>query len=138
MIKGIRDLVGCGSCYDNYAVYVSEPIDIRAEWRCFIMYDSIVDVRPYGNPSESWRYRYDPGVICGMMDRFLKWDGRPASCSMGIGVALIEPGVCKTVLIEFNDAYALGCYGLDTITYAKLISARWSQLLGRKDEYHFN
>ena len=36
-----------------------------------------------------------------------------------------------------NDAYALGNYGLPHIKYAKLISARWSQLLDRKDEYKF-
>ena len=43
----------------------------------------------------------------------------------------------KTLLVELNDAYALGCYGLASIYYVKLISARWSQLTGVKDEYHF-
>ena len=43
----------------------------------------------------------------------------------------------RTLLVEFNDAYSLGAYGLADIYYAKLISARWSQLLGVKDEYHF-
>ena len=43
----------------------------------------------------------------------------------------------KTLLVELNDAYALGCYGLAGIYYAKLISARWSQLTGVKDEYRF-
>lgn len=39
--------------------------------------------------------------------------------------------------MEINDAYALGCYGLASVLYAKLISARWSELLGVKDEYKF-
>lgn len=39
--------------------------------------------------------------------------------------------------MEFNDAYALGCYGLAPILYAKFISARWSQILERHDEYKF-
>ena len=43
----------------------------------------------------------------------------------------------RTLLVEMNDTYALGCYGLPSLFYAKLISARWSQLLNRKDEYHF-
>ena len=55
------------------------------------------------------------------------------SCSMDICVT--KDG--RTLLVEFNDAYSLGAYGLADIYYAKLISARWSQLLGVKDEYHF-
>ena len=43
----------------------------------------------------------------------------------------------RTLLVEFNDAYSLGCYGLNDIQYAKFISARWSQLLNREDEYKF-
>ena len=43
----------------------------------------------------------------------------------------------RTLLVELNDAYSLGCYGLPGVLYAKLISARWSQLLGREDEYRF-
>ena len=43
----------------------------------------------------------------------------------------------QTLLVEINDAYSLGCYGLASVFYAKLISARWSQILGVKDEYHF-
>ena len=43
----------------------------------------------------------------------------------------------KTLLVEFNDSYALGSYGLTQIYYAKMISARWSQLLGRNDDFCF-
>ena len=43
----------------------------------------------------------------------------------------------RTLLVELNDAYSLGCYGLPSVSYAKLISARWSQLLDVKDEYKF-
>lgn len=34
-----------------------------------------------------------------------------------------------------NFAYAV--YGLQYLNYAKLISARWSQLLSREDEFDF-
>ncbi|MFQ9453270.1 MAG: hypothetical protein ACLUUQ_00395 [[Ruminococcus] lactaris] len=36
-----------------------------------------------------------------------------------------------------NDGYSLGSYGLVPIQYAKLVSARWSQLLNRTDEFDF-
>lgn len=135
IIKSVADLVGCGNHSENYEVLVSEPLDIKAEWRCFITYDQLIDVRPYGmlmdQDRESYYYTYDPDVLKQMMEAFIKWDNRPAACSMDICVT----GDGKTLLVEFNDAYAWGNYGLPCIFYAKLISARWSQLLGVKDVF---
>ena len=44
----------------------------------------------------------------------------------------------RTLLIEVNDGYALGCYGLFYIDYAKLLSARWAELTGTEDECAFD
>ena len=116
---------------------VSEPLDILAEWRCFILYDRLLDVRPYGllldGSRESGFCNYDSSVLRGMMSAFTQWENRPAACAMDI--CLTKDG--RTLLVEFNDAYALGCYGLAQVYYAKMISARWSQLFGKKDEYFF-
>lgn len=135
IIKSLTDLVGCGKCGENYEVIVSDPLEIAAEWRCFILYDRLLDARPYGwdLKSESYKYHYDAAVLQEMMEEFVKWEDRPAACSMDICVT--REG--KTLLVEFNDAYALGAYGLPGISYAKCISARWSQLLGRADEFDF-
>ena len=137
IISSISDLVGCGNYSEDYDVLVSEPLDICAEWRCFILYDEIVDVRPYGllldRNRKSYKFHYDSNVLDSMLEAFVKWDERPISCSMDICVTKDW----QTLLVEINDAYALGCYGLASIFYAKLISARWSELLGVKDEYRF-
>lgn len=138
IISSIHDLTGCGNACENYEIIISEPISIGAEWRGFIRYDHLLDLRPYGgvfvnHERESLAYHYDYDVIRKMMDAFRSWDQRPAACSMDICVT--KDG--RTLLVECNDAYALGCYGLDNILYAQFISARWSQLLGREDEYDF-
>ena len=137
IISSISDLVGCGNYSEDYEVLVSEPLDICAEWRCFILYDEIVDVRPYGllldRNRKSYKFHYDFNVLDSMLEAFVKWDERPIACSMDICVT--KDG--QTLLVEINDAYALGCYGLADVFYAKLISARWSELLGVKDEYRF-
>ena len=137
IISSISDLVGCGNYSEDYDLLVSEPLDICAEWRCFILYDEIVDVRPYGilldRNRKSYKFHYDSNVLDSMLEAFIKWDERPIACSMDICVT--KDG--QTLLVEINDAYALGCYGLASIFYAKLISARWSELLGVKDEYRF-
>lgn len=137
VINGTKDLVGCGSCYEDYEVICSEPINIKAEWRCFIYYDKIIDIRPYGfSNTEHWRYHYNIETVDDIISKFITWQDRPVACSIDIGV-IEKDNKYTTVLIEVNDCYALGCYGLDSIYYAKMISARWSQILGRKDEYHF-
>ena len=137
IIGSISDLVGCGNYSQDYEVLVSEPLDICAEWRCFIIYDEIVDVRPYGllldRSRKSYKYHYDFKVLDSMLEAFISWEKRPTACSLDICVTKDE----RTLLVEINDAYALGCYGLASIFYAKLISARWSELLGVKDEYRF-
>lgn len=140
VVKSLSDLIGCGSCYENYEVECSDAVNIKREWRVFIRYDEVLDVRPY---SGDWHYNYDSSTLDSMLDAFKTWNDRPFACSMDI--AVIETfdkknyymPEEKTILVEMNDAYALGCYGLNSIDYAKLISARWSQLLNRPDELKF-
>lgn len=137
VIRSIADLMGCGSHGENYEVLCCEPLDIVAEWRGFIMYDRLIDLRPYGllldRANEAWKYHYDTKVVEDMMKAFVEWEDRPMACSMDVCVT--RDG--RTLLVEFNDAYALGNYGFPNLYYAKLISARWSQLLDRVDEYKF-
>ncbi len=61
---------------------------------------------------------------------------RPMGCSIDFAV-VVKDGKERTVFLEMNDGYALGNYGLYHLSYAKLISARWSQLLGREDVFDF-
>ena len=137
VISSISDLMGCGNHSEDYEILVSETLDIAAEWRVFILYDRILDVRPYGiildRSRKSYRYHYDSKVLDQMIEAFTKWEDRPMACSMDI--CCTKDG--RTLLVEMNDAYALGCYGLSSVIYARVISARWSQLLGVEDEYHF-
>ena len=93
----------------------------------------MIDLRPY---TGDWHYNYDSKVIDDAMEAFNTWDDRPVACSLDFAV-IIEDGKEKTIFLEANDAYALGCYGLDSISYAKIISARWSQILNRPDYFQF-
>jgi len=137
IISSISDLVGCGNYSEDYEVLVSEPIDIVAEWRCFILYDKLIDVRPYSmiiNPdSNAYKYRFDADILDSMVNDFKKWDERPLACA--IDICKTREG--RTLFVELNDAYSLGSYGLFHVFYSKMISARWSQLFGRRDEYDF-
>lgn len=134
VINGPADLVGCGSCYENYEVLCSEKLNIVREWRGFIYYDKLIDLRPYNG---DWHYSYNPSVVDAVINAFKNWEDRPVACSLDFAVIEDEDGKQHTIFLEANDAYALGNYGLYCIDYAKMISARWSQILDRPDEFHF-
>lgn len=134
VINGPADLVGCGSCYENYEVYCSQVLNIKREWRGFYYYDKLIDLRPY---SGDWKYNYNPLIISEALHQFNTWEDRPVACSLDFAVIEDTDGKQHTIFLEANDAYALGNYGLHCIDYAKMISARWSQILDRPDEFHF-
>lgn len=151
VINSTKDLIGCGSCYENYKVLCSDVVNVKREWRGFIYYDELIDIRPYKG---DWHYNYNPDTIDKILEAFRNWEERPVACSLDFAViekdteimrqteiGLIHTGEFlkqrQTIFLEQNDSYALGNYGLNAIAYAKMISARWSQLLNREDEFHF-
>lgn len=57
----------------------------------------------------------------------------PAGYAIDFGVT--DDG--RTLLVEVNDGYALGSYGLFYPEYAKLLSARWAELTSTEDVCDF-
>ena len=102
----------------------SKPVNFQTEWCAFVRYRVIWDVRLYrGN----WHAHYGSNVLDNTVRAYT---GTPAGYAMDFG--LTEDG--RTLLVEINDGFALGSYGLDPIQYAKLLSARWAELTGIHDE----
>lgn len=128
VVRSTKDLIGCGIQGVNQDIYCSEIVDFTAEWRCFVRYGKILSVRPYKG---DWRKHYDYRVIENTVKEFTT---APAGYAVDFG--LTSDG--RTLLIEVNDGYALGCYGLFSIDYAKLLSARWAELTETEDECAFD
>ena len=80
----------------------SEPVNFQTEWRAFVRYRIIWDVRSYrGN----WHAHYGSNVL----DNTIRaYTGTPAGYAMDFG--LTEDG--RTLLVEINDSFALGSYEL--------------------------
>jgi hypothetical protein len=157
IISSIKDLIGCGSCYENYEVYVSEPLDFVYECRGFVYYDKLIDLRPYYGDYKYMKELDTELIECAMKD-WITWKDRPNACSLDWGVVkgphkiiinkmdknkqlvkideYYEDGY-DTVFIEGNLPYSLGSYGLNYINYIKLINAYISQIFGIEDELHF-
>ena len=106
----------------------SEVLDIVSEWRCFVRYGRIIGINNYAGDKD---VLYDKSIIYSAVE---SCKDLPAGCALDFGVT--SSG--NTCLIEMNDGYSLGCYGLDPVEYAKLLSARWAELTGTEDECAFD
>lgn len=106
---------------DDLEVLVSDVVDFVSEWRCFVCRDEVVGVRPYRG---AWDVPPDREALSRAVT-----EGRgrmPAGHSLDLGVTADG----RTLLVEANDGYALGSYGLPSIPYAQLLEARWDELAG--------
>lgn len=123
LVRSTKDLIGCGDFNMNTPVWVSEPVSFIAEWRVFIRYEQVVGVKQYKG---DWSVSYSPSII---QEAVRTYRDQPAGFALDFG--LTQEG--QFLLVEANDGYSLGNYGLFYIDYAKLLSARWAQLTGQKD-----
>ena len=122
------DIAGRFSPEDDIPVYCSEVRNILVEWRCFVRYGKILDIR---------RYKGELGKVYSLQkvnEMIAAYNDAPAAYSIDIG--LTSEG--DTIIVEINDGYSLGSYGLDPLLYAKLLSARWAELTGTEDECAFD
>jgi hypothetical protein len=104
---------------DETEVYVAEPFDnkIISEWRCYIRYSTIEDSKNYsGNfritPNYNWIEKQIPRNY-------------PTCYTMDVGV--LENG--ENVIIEYNDMWAIGNYGMDNINYYSMLRERYFEII---------
>lgn len=123
VVKNTKSLIGCGDQLEDTEIWCSEAINFLAEWRCFVRYGEILDVRMYKG---DWRLHFDYKII----EKVVKsYKTAPSGYSIDFGLTDTN----ETLIVECNDGYSLGSYGLTPINYAKLISARWSEITNTKD-----
>lgn len=108
-------------------VWMGPVVEFVAEWRAYMHGGSVIGLE-----------RYDPDGSDGVEEPGRAWveaatgpwlgaPGAPAACAIDIG--RLANGAL--VLVEVNDAWALGLYGrsVDAKDYLAMLGARWSQLL---------
>ena len=122
------DIAGRFSPEESIPVYCSEVRNIVTEWRCFVRYGEILDIRHY--KGELGKIYYLKTV----KDMVRSYVDSPSAYSIDIGLTAEN----ETIIVEVNDGYSLGSYGLDPLLYAKLLSARWAELTGTEDECAFD
>lgn len=126
----------------NTAVFISEPIDINSEYRCFVHKGELVGIKHYSGDFTKFP---DVNVI---KDMISVYDNPPISYTLDVGVVIENKEeqyfhqldeTCtvgrkrviinqKTILIEINDFWAIGGYGLDGKTYIRMLIDRFQEI----------
>ncbi len=109
-------------------VLTSSVVDFISEYRCFISNGKIYGIRHYQGSCEIFP---DVSVIHRMIKDFTD---APLAYTLDVGIAdVIRPGTKiierKTLLVEAQDMWSIGEYGLDAKTYAMLLHRRWQQII---------
>lgn len=101
---------------DHEKIYMCDLIDFSSEWRVYVKENKIQLISNYsGDPA----FFPDTTKVKEMID---SWKG-PCCYALDVGIVKDE-----TVLVEVNDFYSIGNYGLYPRDYAEMLFMRWTQL----------
>ena len=109
---------------DDYKVLSYQPFEsrIESEWRVYIKNGEIYDSKNYsGDFKISPNYSYVKEVIKENVD---------FPCCYTIDIGILENGV--NVVVEFNDMWAIGNYGMDNYEYLRLLKLRYFEIVKEK------
>lgn len=119
--RRFRDLIATAHLPAELPVLCSQVVDFVSEYRVFLLNREAIGCRHYKG---DFRRYPDFRIVDAAVEKFTDC---PMACAMDFGVT--REG--RTLLVEVNDGYSLGCYGLNEVRYAKMIEARWRELTGQ-------
>lgn len=127
VVTEFKDFIGLTNTVQPTPIWCSEVVKFQTEWRCFVRYGKILDIRRYKG---RWDTAPDLSVIQNAIADFTS-----APAAYGIDFGIDEQGVTK--LVEVNDGHSLGGYGISSANYALLLSARWAELTNTQDSLEY-
>lgn len=104
---------------DETPVFLCAPVTFEAEFRSFVLYGQVIDCRKYKG---DWSKAPDKDTVLSAAK--LMGKERHAYC---LDWGVTSDG--RTLLVEMNEGYSFGHYGLAPVSYARMLSARWTQMV---------
>ena len=101
-------------------VLISPEIDFVTEYRLFINRDREI--------SSMRHYSGDPFITPSLpvvKDMIAAYTKAPRCYALDVGVT--SSG--KTVVVECNDFWSLGTYGMDPVAYSRMLAQRWHEMI---------
>ena len=117
-----NDFYHTGGTSRHEPVWCSDVVVWRSEYRVYVIGTDLVSIDHYDGDDG---VVLDLGVVTGAVGEYARSGEAPAAYGIDFGV--LASG--ETALVEANDGYSLGAYQIGSSAYARLIFARWQQLL---------
>ena len=122
VINSNLDLFRLDGIAKDTDLYCSSVVNWLSEYRVFVIKSKIVGIKHYDGDE---RLKLNIEVVESAISDFEKSNQR--TDAYGIDFGILDDGT--TALIEWNDGFALGSYGLEKEIYTELILTRWEELL---------
>ncbi len=103
-------------------LYCSELVEWESEFRVFVNRSKIVGIKCYEGAET---IQLDMTEVEAAINDFEK--STNSTAAYGIDFGVLKNGA--TALVEWNDGFSLGAYGLDKEVYTDLIISRWEEIL---------
>jgi hypothetical protein len=121
VVQSWEDLRALGGASNRATVWCSEIVEWKSEFRVYVVKGRILGIGHYaGDPSR----KVDEKKVEEAVASFEASGEAPGGYGIDFGV--LSTG--QTALVEINDGYSLGNYGLDDDLYTELIVSRWLEL----------
>lgn len=122
IIKSKKELDELINNYGNIECYFENVMPIKTEWRVFVYYGSVLAVYRYTEEYHSYDYNFIAKIIK---------EARNMPNAYSIDIALTKDD--QFVVVEANDGWAIGRYGLSDENYAKFLYARFAEIFEFED-----
>lgn len=103
---------------DNEPVMLSNVVNIVSEYRCYVIENKLVGIKHYLGD-----FKIFPNVDF-IEETIKNYENQPIGYTIDFGVTDQN----ETILIEVNDGWSIGNYGLRDKIYAKLLLKRWIEI----------
>lgn len=115
----VGDLIKTAGFEDGFEILASEVVRFEVEYRLLIHKREIIGCRHY-------RGNFRKAIDFNVADAFMmEFNNQPVAYSLDIGVV-----GNKTLVVEINDAFSLGTYGMAAVPYARMVIDRWEEIVG--------
>lgn len=122
VVDSPADLWHLGGTSRRQGVLCSDVVGWRSEFRYFVIDGRVAGARSYAGDAGIVP---DQEVVREAVSTLVASGEAPAG--FGIDLGVLSTG--ETALVEMNDGFALGSYGLEDELYTDLVIARWRELV---------
>lgn len=114
--------------YPDAEIIVQDVIDFTSEWRCYIFRNKLVDIKNY-----SGTIIEDLGFLKNFVEKLvlneISTKNFPETFVIDIGFS--NAWDIPISVIEFNDMWAIGNYGVDNDLYVRMLKERYFDIIKR-------